>query len=412
MKIYETPFWNLKKSFKFRTENQEPRTKNQEPKNKNRKPSTGTITNNQMKIHLVSTPDVHPQLVDEVLEILNSVSGPMHFSVLKMPWNPDDLFQVQQHRYRNDYRFKIDSEYKKQKYIAQKGYPLSWRELFFLCEKARNFADLEESDFVILVTNRRNSMNFFSMFDTEGKRNAFIQSSDWEIFLEAPESFPVAYEVVANVLRILMKFKLTEDHTDTYHQNPIGCMNDFCENKTEIILKLRTADLCPNCLKRLSDCGTDEEIIVHALNIFERVRSSLKFSQGFVGNIRPKKLKIDEKGNVSVGGKSISLGPLQKTIFIFFLKHLEGIRIAELGDYEQEIFEIYQKLKTNADPKNISNLVNIIDGNFNYNKSRLTKMLRSEIGEPLANYYYITGNPGEKFKIALPSELIEISDVF
>ena len=212
-----------------------------------------------MKIYLVSTPDVHPQLLDEVLEILSSVSGPLQFSIFKMPWNPEYLFEFQQHHYRNDFRFKIDSEYKKQKNIAQKVYPLSWRELFFLCEKVRNFADLDETDFVVLVTNRRNSMNFFSMFDIGGRRNAFIQSSDWEIFLEASESFPVAYEVVANVLRIVMKFQLTDDHTKTYHQHPIGCMNDFCENKTEIILKLRTADLCPNCLQRLSDCGTDEE---------------------------------------------------------------------------------------------------------------------------------------------------------
>ena len=123
-------------------------------------------------------------------------------------------------------------------------------------------------------------------------------------------------------------------------------------------------------------------------------------------------MKIDEKGSVFVGEKNISLGPLQKAIFIFFLNHPEGIRIAELGDYESEIFSIFQKLKSNAEPKNIANLVNIIDGNFNYNKSRLTKMLREEIGEPLANYYYITGNAGEKFKIALPKELVEIHEKF
>ena len=85
-----------------------------------------------MKVHLISTPEVHPQLMDQIHEILSGVAGPMEFSKLNMDWNPDDLTLVNQHRMRNDYRFKIDSEYEKEKYIAQRGYPLSWRE-FFSC---------------------------------------------------------------------------------------------------------------------------------------------------------------------------------------------------------------------------------------------------------------------------------------
>lgn len=365
-----------------------------------------------MKVHLISTPDVHPQLMNEVLEILKTVSGPLEFSILKMNWSKEDLYAVNQHRFRSDFRFKIDSEYKKQKYDARRGYPLSWRELFFLCEKTRIAKDLEDEDFVVLITNRRNSLNFFSMFDNNGDRNSFVQASDWDYFIDSPAAFPVAYEVLADILRILMKLELNDAEQDFFHKNPIGCFNDYCNNKREIILKLRTADICENCLKCMKNEGVDEQIIIQVLQIFEKIRVSLKFSQGFVGSIRPKAIKVNAKGEIFLDGMEISLTPLEKTIFIFFLKHSEGVRIAELSDYEEEIFGIYKKLKINPDPAIIKNLVNIIDGNFNYNKSRLNANLRKKIGEPLANFYLISGVPGEEFRIPIPCDKVSLDQSF
>ena len=77
-----------------------------------------------------------------------------------------------------------------------------------------------------------------------------------------------------------------------------------------------------------------------------------------------------------------------------------------------EIFDIYQRLKSNAAPENIRKLVDNFDGNFSYNKSRLNKKLREQIGEPLANYYMIDGIPGENFSVALPEELITLAAEF
>lgn len=365
-----------------------------------------------MKVNLIYSPDVHPQLMDSILEILSSVSGPVEFSVIHMQWNYNHLYKVQQHRYRNDFRFKIESEYKLQEYKQALGYPLSWRELFFLCQQARKRENFPPEDFVILITNRRNSMNFFSMFDINGDRNAFIQSSDWDYFLKAPESFPVAYEVVANILRILMKFNLSDKMEENFHLDSIGCVNDFCENKGQIILKLRTADICPDCLKRLEDHHADPQIVMQALSIFEKIRINLKFSQGLAGNIKPKKLSVKDDGKIFVDNKELNLTPLEKAIFIFFLSKPDGIRLVELDHYEAEIFAYYQLLKSNADPENIRKLVDNVEGNFSYNKSRLNKKLRDQIGEPLANFYRIDGVPGENFSVALPSELISFDEKF
>lgn len=365
-----------------------------------------------MKVYLIYSPEVHPQSVDAVLEILTSVPGPMEFKVVHMPWTYGDKFQIEQQRYRPDFRFRIESEYRLQHYKAHLGYPLSWSELFYLCDRARMDASISQDDFVILITNRRNSMNFFSMFDIDGKRNAFVQASDWEHFLKSPETYPVAYEVVANVLRILSEFKLDQNISEQFHTEAIGCMNDFCENKSQIILKLRTADLCHNCLEVLEGRGADPQVVAQSLQIFEKIRTRLKFSQGFAGNIKPKKISVSGQGNITVADNDLTLTPLEKTILIFFLRNPEGIRLAELDDYETEIFTIYQHLKANADPLNIRKLVDNIDGNFSYNKSRLNRKLRDQIGEPLANFYVINGLPGERFSVAVPRELISMPKGF
>lgn len=360
-----------------------------------------------MKVNLTRTDDVHPQLMDEIIEILDSVSGPLEFIKLETDWNSKSMIS-----YEESVMFDEVINHKNRSFISENTYPTHFEELIDNCKFTREQYGLEDNEFVILITNQRNSINFFSVFDFDGYRNAFIQASDWDLFTDSPASYPVAYEVIANVLRILMKIKINDNYPKFYHYEAIGCMNDFCQNKKQIILKLRTADICRDCLSQLENENVDSAVITQAIGLFEKISTSFKFVQGFISNLKPKKVKVQNDGSILIGEKPIHLNPLQKTIFIFFLKHTEGIRLVELGDYEPEIFSIYQKIKGNADPDNISNLVSNIDGSFAYNKSRLTRKLKEEIGEPLANYYYISGMPGENFSISLDKNLIEIDPEF
>ncbi len=361
-----------------------------------------------MKVHLIATPDVHPELMDEILEILNSVVGPISFSFIREQWTPFDLEYTQEARHRGNQRFKIDSEFKLQEYNALMGPPLSWKELFYLCEKARERNKITEEEVVVVVTNRRNSMNFFSMFDVSNKRNAFIQSSDWEHFIDTSQKFPIAYEVIANVLRIFSAKDVHrhEEMNRYFHEESIGCINDFCENKKQIILKLRTADICRDCMSLLEEKGTHQDVLLQCIKILEEIRLSLKFSQGLAANLKPKKLRISNEGVIFLDEKKLKLNPIQSTIFIFFVKHLEGIRLVELDDYQHELFEIYKRLKSNPDPKKIESLICAIDGSFSYNKSRLSRAIKEQVGEPMASYYCINGVPGEPFKLLLERQYI------
>lgn len=360
----------------------------------------------EVNIHLISSPDVHPDLMLALKDLLHDSGSFFQIHLPRLRWQYGDLMSINQHRFHGGFRFRIESEYQLEQYDPARGYPLSWRELFYLCEKSRTNLKLPKDDFIIVVTNRRNSLNWFSAFSADGERNAFVQASDWDVFLDSSPEYPVAYEIVANVLRILMKFDLHLPVEQNFHLTALGCVNDFCANKNDILLKLRTADICPECIARLTANGVPEKLISDVLNFFEKIRMQMKFSQGFLGAVQPKAVHISGKGKISIGSADLKLTPLEATLFIFFLQHPAGLRIAELSDHEEELFFIYQRLKSNADPKNIRDLVTKIDGTYSYNKSRLSKKIKLLLGEPLAQHYLISGNPGETFKIPLNRNLV------
>ena len=37
------------------------------------------------------------------------------------------------------------------------------------------------------------------------------------------------------------------------HEEAEGCVNDLCQSKKKIILKLRTADICDLCIKKIQE---------------------------------------------------------------------------------------------------------------------------------------------------------------
>lgn len=362
-----------------------------------------------MKIFLCKTPEVSPELMEEVLDILNCCPGELVFSYLPMEYDYEKLPFLKYFEWNVNYA--IASKYRKQDFIQELGPPLSWREFFWVCDAVREHHELAEEDIVICLSNRRNSLNYFSMFDIAGGRNAFVTCSDWENFLHSNPVFPIAFEVVANMLQ-LMGWHHLENAADlkNYHDISIGCFNDYCVNKTEIILKLRTGDICHKCIQHMLTEGVKDEVIIQSLEIFERIRKELMFSQGFRGTVRPRKLEVIGNRTILIEDKELALAPLQKTLFIFFLKHPEGVRVVDLQDHEEELFAIYEHIKGNAEPRNISELVKPIDGTFNYNKSRLNRDINTKLGKDLGAFYTVNGKPSEEFRIALPQEFVNFRE--
>ena len=101
---------------------------------------------------------------------------------------------------------------------------------------------------MLLLTDIANEKNWFSMLDNRNPLNGFIHTADWNYYLHSNPAYPIAYSVIALVLQKYM-FENTKEMLGHIHHQPIGCVNDFCEDKKEIILKLRTGDICFNCFQ-------------------------------------------------------------------------------------------------------------------------------------------------------------------
>jgi hypothetical protein len=151
-----------------------------------------------------------------------------------------------------------------------------WGELFTCLKDFRNQQQIPENDVLITLTELSNNRNWFSAPSEDGSNNIFIHAKGWENFNYCDSIYPIAYEVVANILqRILFKNEFDLIHA---HDPAIGCMNDMCSWKPDITYKLRTGDICQDCLQWAKDSGVGDEIMQQAIRIFSLVRQKMLFS--------------------------------------------------------------------------------------------------------------------------------------
>ena len=363
-----------------------------------------------MKIHLIKTPEYSSEDFRYVFNLLSSFDGALEFIASEYEFDKEQFPFLR--KFYPDFKFIYESDVKKVNFDRSRGLPLSWVDLFSLCNDYRNRFNIDANDFVVLLTIRRNALNWFSHFEN---KNAFVHTGDWEHYTDAQPKYAVAYQVIENVMQSLMKIDSITIPNLNVHTDVRGCMNDFCQNKEQIILKLRTADICSDCIEKIQEEMIDQKIVNQVLEIFEGLRNELLFKQKFKKQIAPVPIVISERKQIllpQLNNLEIRLNPLFKTLYIFYLKHTQGVRLNELNDYKAELLSIYKILSV-ADnnqtiESRITDLVNPIGGSFSQKKSKLNKIINDLLGEPLANFYRIEGEPGEPFKINIPEHLIDI----
>ncbi len=157
---------------------------------------------------------------------------------------------------------------------------LNWDLIFKKCTDFRIRYSLAEEDFVILLTEKPNSLNWFSACDPGGARSIFIHTDDWEYYVPCGAEHPIAYEVIENILERLM-FQDIQAMVEIAHDEPRGCINDMCSQKRDIILKLRTADICSDCLDLLDQQNISFQLIQRSLQILESIRENVLYSSRY-----------------------------------------------------------------------------------------------------------------------------------
>jgi hypothetical protein len=364
-----------------------------------------------MKIHVIKTPEYEFEEYLKVCEFLQSFQGPMEFISTEYEFDKNEFYFLRYELY-PEHSFKYPSNDSALPFDSSRGAPLSWREMFSLCENYREKEEIQSNDFVILLTKRKNGMNWFSAFDQ--KNNAFVHTAEWELYTkDVSPKYPIAYEVVANTLQTLMNVDLNTIPNEYIHQPFKACMNDLCQNKKEIIIKLSNARICPECLDRIKSQHVSNEMLKQAQAIFKGIQSEFDFKVD-TKPIAPSKISISEKADIFLDDYNIVLNmpELWKTLYIFFLQHPEGVLLVNLVDFSDNLKSIYRVCRPNATENfvnsKIDNLVYAQGGAFNQVRGRLNNKIIELLKEPRYKNYIIDGRRSMPYSINIPRELVDI----
>ena len=108
--------------------------------------------------------------------------------------------------------------------------------------------------------------------------------------------------------------------------------------------------------------------------------------------------------------KEIELPPVQKAVFLLFLKHPEGIYFKNLINHHTELYKLYRKLAIRGSSLNhaatVMDLVNPLSNSMNEKCSQIKKRIQAILDDSLAKHYYISGSKGELKRIDIKPEMI------
>ena len=385
-----------------------------------------------MKVHLIKDSEVGKDTFSEVVDLLQAINGPIEFyydinNIVN--FTEDDVLESKvihqkafeksirpQANYYSNIQYSRNFEYESRP-LKTFSFPFfrkttKWTTIFDKCNSYRLNYNIPSNEFVLLLTEVSNTNNWFASLDEKMPFNGFIHTADWNHFIKCQDSFPIAFEVIALVLQKHM-FNDYNEARSSVHIDPIGCINDLCLEKKNIILKLRTADICPECMIKVRGKLSIAEI-QHALNIMESLRVKMLFSQNFKQNVPLSKLVIDDKHRIFLpefGNIEIKLRPLEKALYRLYLDHPEGIGLSFLCDYREELNNIYKEISSLGDLQEmkarINDIVNVTKSSAVEKISKIKAAFVKSIGEELAKHYYIHGGNGEVKKVNLDRALID-----
>ena len=353
-----------------------------------------------MKVHITATPDVDRIFHDSIVEYLKSVGDTIDFRSLGQM----DYIKLEF----------INKKFKNREKVKN----LSFTEIFNLVNYFRVMFQIKEEDYVILLTNISNNKEWYSAFD---KNNIFVNCSELKGVLGDKLIYGIAYQCIENIFQSLIHLDINKYLSEpNIHFQPVGCINDYCDEESQVLIKLQTGNICGSCYDRALKYKVDELVLNQIIQTCENIRKEFVVTKRIRELVNPDVIRIDKEGNIFIGDKNIKLQVIFKTIMIFFLKHPEGIPTKLIEDYEEELFSIYKKLRKGADRNVIKNMCGLNKNNdeplFEQKRSKLKKYLKEQLPDPLYSNYIIKTirqqNDINLYKIDLESKYIEIDPKF
>lgn len=110
-------------------------------------------------------------------------------------------------------------------------------------------------------------------------------------------------------------------------------------------------------------------------------------------------------------GKEVKMLPIDKVVYIFFLRHPEGVSIKAISDHKDELIDLYKRVLgkerlTDKQHDSIERLCYPLDNSINEKLSRIRQAFSAVVHKSVADYYIVLGSRGEVRCIPLDEDLI------
>jgi len=351
-----------------------------------------------MNVHIIRDEHCPLAVYQNVFEKLSKSAGVIRF-IKSMDDNlvaddTDDMFDEKEREPINKYHF------------------LSFSQLYDICENYRKKHCIDKNDHVFLLSGANNYQNWFSNMDYQGN-NYFVQVTEWELFFgtEIEVSFLLCYHVMAWLLKRKL-FSSEDEVMAAVHTKAKGCMMDFCQDKRDITLKIRTADVCPECLNIIKSKDVPFNFLNQVFSLWEEIRKNIVFRERaeFLNKmgrifINPSKktLFFPEYGDILV-----KLQPKEMAFYQLFISEPNGINLNSLRDHAKTLKHYYFIITGNDDISAVENIYDIHDNVASQLISRINKKLVDNLGETLASYYIIERTMNEPHKILINREYVNL----
>lgn len=170
----------------------------------------------------------------------------------------------------------------------------------------------------------------------------------------------------------------------------------------------------------VADASFDSEMIKAAVEVRKAIDSLLltgfpaDIIQSWINeNVKLSRLRITRQFKILLVDydKEIKLGPLPKTVFLFYLRHPEGVRFTYLQDFADELLHIYNHVSVSDDPdkmkESIASLTDPFNNSICEKCAAIKKAFILQVKDNIAKNYYVSGMQGGEKGIALDRNLVE-----
>jgi hypothetical protein len=351
-----------------------------------------------MKVHITSIPRYSKENIEQVVSLLSEVRGEISYSSCD-PITPEQLMLI-------DDKFE-DFESMKS---------LSFLDFFKIANKYRIIRSIPKEDILIILSPVRHDLNWFS---GASSKNIFVDTRGWEYITESDSKYGIAYQITENIFQLLIGIEYDNAITDpNVHHTSIGCINDMCMTKMEVISKLRSAYICVSCQKRALNKNVSKVILLQIISTIQKIRDGLMNFDLIIKTVEPLPTVVDIDGVVTIGKNEIKLQAVLKTLFIFYLSNIDGVKNGvkvdslEERENKQKLTNIYKAIKKGWKRETVESLCipqNVPGSTFPKVRTETNKYLINELDKVLSEFYVINNfrEPDYNiYKILLPIEYL------